>query len=66
MSYLHAADVYGQHCCKEEHLKEEVGDESHHSKETELLQRQNTSVYQSTGCFDVVTIFYNVAYRSKT
>lgn len=41
--HLHAADVDGEHSGEEEHLQEEIGDETHHRKQTELLQhKENT------------------------
>lgn len=38
--HLHAADVNGEHGGEEEHLQEEIGDETHHSEQTELLQHE--------------------------
>lgn len=40
VSHLHAADVNRQHSGEEKHLKEEIGHQTHHSKQTELLHAQ--------------------------
>lgn len=38
--HLHASDVNGKNCGEEKHLKEEVRHQTHHSKQTELLETQ--------------------------
>lgn len=42
-THLHAADVDREHSGEEEHLQEEIGDETHHSKQTELLQHEENT-----------------------
>lgn len=41
-SHLHATDIDGEDCGEEEHLQKEIGHQANHSKQTELLQGEDT------------------------